>query len=242
MQARAELGIEMLGADEELIDVDTFSEIQHRITVRGNAPGAEAEPESVDEVLLEEIASELPPDRPRDEGARGSVDRPSDAGEIAALEALLAAASDREQVAEAATRLGLSHVRACGLFVVNRGMIAGLSAAGDGLDERIEGVALSVEAASLFSGPALSGQPFYGAAPHDGVDGRILRALGRADAAEVLLLPIPIRGRVVNLLYADNGRDPIPRTSVGALRALAGLVAAAYEGLILARKSESRKR
>jgi hypothetical protein len=249
IRARAELGIMQLGADEELIDVDTFSELQAALTVRGNADrngngaveggaltgGSDA---ADDELLLEEIASELPPDRPRQENGGGRVTAPGCPGEIAALEATLAAASDREQVAAAATRLGLAYARVCGLLVVNRGMIAGLRAAGDGLDERIEGVVLSVEATRMFSGPALSGEPFYGAAARDGVDARLLRALGRADVAEILVLPVAIRGRVVNLLYVDNGGDPIPRTSIAALRALVGLVASAYEGLILSHKSK----
>ncbi|MGH0034563.1 MAG: hypothetical protein ACQGVK_06010 [Myxococcota bacterium] len=245
VRARAALGIEQLDADEELIDVETFSELQAALTVRGNAdrqggePSAPASEPAVDEVLLEEIASELPPDRPLRDGPRSAVAAPSHPGEIARREAQLAAAGDRDQVAEAAIGLALAHTRVCGLLVVSRGMIAGLHAGGEGLGERIEGVALSVDATSLFSRPALTGDPHYGPAPRDGVDARILRALGRSDAAEILILPVAIRGRVVNLLYADNGRDPIPRTSIAALRALTELVAAAYEGLILARKSAS---
>lgn len=240
IRARAELGIGQLGADEELIDVATFSRLQAALTVRGSAhPAGSPPPEEskADELLLEEIASELPPDRPRRERGGDAVAPPAHPGEIAALEAMLVAASDRDQVAEAAIRLAMLHVRACGLLVVNRGMIAGLRAAGEGLDERIEGVALSVDAACMFSRAALSGKPLYGAAPADGVDARILRALGRTQAAEVLILPVAIRGRVVNLLYADNGHDPIPRTAIAALRALVDLMAAAYEGLILSRKT-----
>ena len=64
----------------------------------------------------------------------------------------------------------------------------------------------------------------------------MLDAVGRPAAHAVLLQPVSIRGRVVNLLYADNGPDPLGDTSVAALAALAHTVARAYERLILAAK------
>jgi len=51
-----------------------------------------------------------------------------------------------------------------------------------------------------------------------------------------MLLPVAIRGRVVNLLYVDNGLDVIAVTAEAALRALARVVAEAYENLLIARK------
>ena len=43
-------------------------------------------------------------------------------------------------------------------------------------------------------------------------------------------------GRVVSLLYADNGSVRLPWTSVAALRALAAGIGSAFERVILARK------
>jgi hypothetical protein len=60
--------------------------------------------------------------------------------------------------------------------------------------------------------------------------------MGRANAAEIAVLPVAIRGRVVNLLYVDNGAERIGETSYAALVALCDLVAQAYERLILSRK------
>ena len=50
------------------------------------------------------------------------------------------------------------------------------------------------------------------------------------------MLPIALRGRVVNLLYVDAGAKPIAETAIGALHALTLCVARAYERLILTRK------
>jgi hypothetical protein len=82
--------------------------------------------------------------------------------------------------------------------------------------------------------------PFRGQPPDDGIDGRLLRMIDRGDVQEVLIHPISIRGRVVSLLYADNGPDSFAETSVAALAALCGCVSRAYERLILAQKAEAR--
>ena len=82
----------------------------------------------------------------------------------------------------------------------------------------------------------MGGEPQRLAAPSAGVDARILRAMGRADAAEIAILPVAIHGRVVNLLYVDNGPDRIGETSYAALLTLCDLVAQAYERLILSCK------
>ena len=119
-------------------------------------------------------------------------------------------------------------------------MIAGLRAGGGGLCERIEGVALSTDVASFLGEPAREGQAYLGPAPREGLDARLLRAMGRSEAVEVLVAPISIGDRVVNLLYADNGTERLPRTSVAALGALTRLVSDAYQGLILARKQARR--
>lgn len=55
--------------------------------------------------------------------------------------------------------------------------------------------------------------------------------MDRADASDVVILPVSLRGRVVNLLYADNASDRLPETSVAAL---CRSMAAAYEHIILA--------
>ena len=53
----------------------------------------------------------------------------------------------------------------------------------------------------------------------------------------MLVHPIVIRSRIVNLLYADNGPDPFGETSIAALASLCACVARAYERVILAQKA-----
>ena len=204
--AREEWGISNLGEDEELIDDDTFASLHARLVMRRSAMAGPEESAEAEELLLEEVVAEIPADRPRceDAGARPEVTAPASPSEVSALEAQLLGAADRDQVARISLCLALRHARVAGLLVVSRDMIAGLCAQGEGLESRIEGVAISAETESAFATPAKSGEPQRLAAPSAGVDARILRAMDRAAAAEIAILPVAIHGRVVNLLYVDN--------------------------------------
>ena len=51
------------------------------------------------------------------------------------------------------------------------------------------------------------------------------------------MFPIVIADRVMNLLYVDNGPDPMPETSIGALLVLCSGIGRAYERMILKQKS-----
>ena len=74
--------------------------------------------------------------------------------------------------------------------------------------------------------------PFRGTPPDGGIDARLLDTLGRPDIHEVFIHPIEIGGRVVNVLYCDNGSDAFGETSVAALTALCDCLARAYERII----------
>jgi hypothetical protein len=183
------------------------------------------------ELLLEEIA-ELPARTP----AASRIAAPSGPGEVAMLEAMLQGAEERDGVVELALRLSLAFARHAALFVVRGDSVAAHRCAGPDIRTEPSEIVVPLAAPSLFSRPAINGLPFRGQPPHDGTDGRILEALGRCGTQEVLIQPVSIRGRVVNLLYADNGGDALGDTQVAALDALARTVSAAYERLILEAK------
>ena len=115
----------------------------------------------------------------------------------------------------------------------------GLFGAGGDLERHIEAVLVPIDADSVLARAATSGQPYLGASPQGILDVRVLRALGRADAREIAVLPIAVHGRVVNLLYVDAGAQPLAETTLGALQALTLCVARAYERMILSRKQEA---
>ena len=232
---RDEHGIQELAADEELIDEATFSQVQHVMTrareeAGGGLPdgvlteeiGVALEEVPLDEVLLDDIIAEL---------------SPTDPSEVATAEARIRAAADRDELADLCLLLARVHARAAALFVVHRGMIMGLRGSGDDLERRALGVMIPADSPSLFATIASGGKPRRCGDVVHPIDRQVLHALGRSEARDRLIVPVTIRGRVVNLLYADNGADPLGATSAAALAALGQLVAQSYERLILQRKS-----
>ena len=228
VRLRAELGIRPLAADEDLIDESSFAELHQRFDAvralaHGGPPAGEGAELVLDEVLPDDIETDA-----RDAGL-----------DARALEETLARAPDREAAARAALALARRHVRTAVLFVVHRGVVMGMAGAGEEPLAPVEGILVPADSESVFARVVASGEPFRGAPPASGLDHRVLRALGRAGSQEIAVLPIAIRGRVVNLLYADDGPRPLSDTGIGALRALAVCIARAYEQLILARKRVS---
>ena len=227
-QLREALGMRRLTKGEEFIDDDTFSKI-HR------APP----PLEDDELLLEEVVTELPPRGAPTQAPtahRPATPTPQD---VADLEARLHCGRNRDQVARAALALARAYACAAGLLVVNRDVIAGLVGDGDGIARRLDGIMIAGDARTLFAEPLQSGRPHRGPGPRRGNDARLLRAMGRSDVREVLIVPIAIRGRVVNLLYADNGPSALGDTSAAALIELGTCLSRAYQRLILERRADS---
>jgi hypothetical protein len=152
----------------------------------------------------------------------------------AALEAEIDRAGTREAVARLAVYLARGYAAASALLLVHRGFVQGLCA--DGILGRADTILFPADATSLFGEVAASGRPFRGAPPASGLDGRILRAFGREHAQEIAILPVALHGRIVSLLYADNGPEALGDASAAALASVCARVAAAYERLIYARK------
>jgi hypothetical protein len=192
--------------------------------------------EEEEELLLEELVveSELP--APAAAVAFG----PIGPARVAELEALLAGACERDQIVELVLELARAHSEAAVLFRVQGGVVRPFRASGDGIQEQLGGMEVPVGIHSLFAHPAVTGFPFRGSPPEGGIDARLLEALGRAHIQDLVVQPISIRDRVVNLLYCDNGASAFGETSVAALSALANCAARAYERLILERKKLGR--
>ena len=156
------------------------------------------------------------------------------------LEAQLEGVVDRDSIARIGLELSLCYARHAALFVVRGEAIAGLSGSTDELAAAVRSIEMPLSTPSLFTQPLLTRNAFRGAPPEDGIDGRLIQSLGRSDAQEVIVLPVQIRGRVVNLLYVDAGDEAFGETRVGALTATAQCLSRAYERAIIARKQETR--
>lgn len=166
---------------------------------------------------------------------------PASKEEAAKLKATLTAAADRDEAAAACLRLARAHASAVALVIVNKGMLAGWKGAGGALDRQgIESIMLPASADSILKAPAAGGL-FHGPVPPGGLNDRLLAALGRKQPIHAMVIPIQLGTgtRVVNLLYADNGHEPITPEAQAVLQIIARDMSAAYERIIMAKKKSA---
>jgi hypothetical protein len=235
--AAAALGMTPLDDGQDLIDEETFSALHERW--QGASADADDEPPAPARTPESESAESEPQEVSHacgEEARDGEAAPGEDAVHVAALEAELEAARDRDTVGRLALRIARLHASAVALFVVRGGMVSGFLGDGEGMNESLDGILIPAEVDTIFALPATARKPFRGRAPEGGIDGRVLGALSRRGVREALVHPIAVRERVINLLYADNGPEPLAETSVAALAALCDCVGRAYERLILERK------
>lgn len=156
------------------------------------------------------------------------------AHEPARLEAEIDACGSRGEITKLALRLARGYCEAAAVFLVRRGVVHGV--AGEGCPGRAETALFPKAMPSVFSRVIQERKAFRGAPPDRTLERRVLRSLGREGVQEIAILPAALGGRVVTLLYADNGPDPVGDAALAALGAVATRLGRAYERLILARK------
>jgi len=183
-----------LAEGEELIDEASFAKLHEELVLRGRADQSGEGDGSQDEILLDEVEA-------NSQEAFTSVpfeDPPENPGEIARLEARISGAADRDEIATLAVRLARAYVGTAALFLVQGGTMAGLRGDSSELERRIQGIVIPLATESRFAQVGATREPWRGEPPGDGVDARVVRALGRESAREMVLLPICIRDRVVS--------------------------------------------
>jgi MshEN domain len=204
-------GIKALGDDEEFLDKSAFSSLYGGWQITHDVEGA-----------ARSGAAATPSER------KGMPAPPSPA-EVVRLEAALAEAKDREDVARHALEIARVHADAAALFTVRGDAVQGLWASGSADGPRVRAALFAAPDVPEAEGALARGTP-------QGLAADLATAAGRGEVRDAAVLPVRIRGRAVNLLYADNGALPLPETGVAALEALCDCVSQAYERIILARK------
>lgn len=216
---RRALGIDPLAPHEELMNVESF--------VALHDPSGRLEPKA--EPKQTPAAS---PPAPRTVPAAEAPAPPEN------LDAFLRASNPWE-VVRRCLGVAVSFARIAAFFVV-RDRIAGLQAAGQVAREDLTGVFAGESLQSPLLRAAATGRVTRGALCHD-AEHALIDALG-SSAGEALVLPVKLRGRVVNLLYAESLIGGSSDVVCAALAALAEGMGRIYEGLVEGRRiAQGRK-
>ncbi len=222
-------------------DADLMSEADFQSLYAAAARGAANRPiggrESQDDGDLPQIAGVA-----LDEGASAA---PPPEGALTPLtfsqaQASLNEVTGRDGAAQALIRFAASGSRRALLLQVHGDSAVGWMAAGEAMPPRAcRVIALSLAAPSAFRLVRDSRSHFLGPVHEDAATAPLLQAIGGAPRTAALL-PILAAGRVVNILYADNGPDRHASPELGELLILAQRAGRAYEALIAERRAASR--
>lgn len=120
------------------------------------------------------------------------------------------------------------------LFVIKRPLLVGQDARGDRIDPvAVKALAIHLDAPSIFRDVVAARLPYRGPMPETAANRAFAQTVGGV-GAEILIMPIAVRDRIIAVLFADSPRMPLPDAALHATCREAGL---AYERLILASKS-----
>ncbi|MGC4113373.1 MAG: general secretion pathway protein GspE [Myxococcales bacterium] len=170
---------------------------------------------------------------------------PVDAAPISFADAqkALAAITDREDIARIVLRFAAGKFRRAMLLNIQGESAIGWLGAGQALaPNAARKVALSLKNASTFKLVRDSRSHFLGPLRRDMTTVMFLKALGEGEPRTALLMPLLAAGRVVNVLYVDQGPGQFTPPDVGELLILAQKVGRSFEAMLAARRKAAPAR
>jgi hypothetical protein len=147
--------------------------------------------------------------------------------------ASLSAATTRDEIVDALLRYTASVFDSALLLIVRGGLAIGWQGRGEGIDEsQVDVVVLPLNSDSLFQDASEKRVPAGGVVVENSVHRRFYKALRRSPPASAIVVPVMLRNRVVNLIYADRLSRLDAMDSAEALIEVARQTAAAYARIL----------
>jgi hypothetical protein len=163
---------------------------------------------------------------------------------FAEAQAQLTQSSDREDVATTVLRYAVGKWRRCLLLSVQGSLVTGWHGMGRGVrDAAVRRIGVALREGNTFRLVRDTRSHYVGPVKRDTAMNVFYRLLGADKRPEPpfpktsVILPLLVRGKVVHLLYLDNGPDQLTTPDVGELMILAQSVGRSYEAMIRRRKS-----
>jgi hypothetical protein len=156
---------------------------------------------------------------------------------FAAAQAQLAQSSDREDVARTVLRFASGKWRRTLLLSVQGDLVTGWVGLGEGVRaDAVRRIGIALVGQSTFKLVCDLRSHYAGPVKSDASSTRFYKVLGGAFPTTAVLLPLLVRGKVVHLLYMDNGPGKVTPPDVGELMILSQGVARSYEAIIRRRQ------
>ncbi|ATB34372.1 general secretion pathway protein GspE [Melittangium boletus] len=157
---------------------------------------------------------------------------------FADAQAELSSSSDREQVATTVLRFALGKWKRCLLLSVQGNLVTGWRGMGKRVREAaVKRIGIGLQAPSTFRLVRDTRSHYVGPVRRDAASGLFYKLLGGDYPTTAVILPLLVRGKLVHMLYVDNGPGQLTPPDVGELLILSQSVGRSYEAMIRLRKS-----
>ena len=142
--------------------------------------------------------------------------------------------TERDAIAKTVLRYARSKFKRAVLLTVHRGVLHGWAGLGEKLGpDAVRHIHLALGLPGLLETVVRTQAHLLGPIPKTESNIRLLKALGGGVPRNALLVPILALGRVVNVLYVDNGKGgSVDSGDVGELLILATRIAKSYDALL----------
>ncbi len=152
----------------------------------------------------------------------------------------LQASSNREDIARTVLQFARSKFNRSLLLNVQGDLVTGWKGLGKGVTVRaVQRIGVTLREANTFKLVRDLKSHFIGPVKHTPGMDVFCELLGGGYPRTAVILPLLVRGKVVHLLYTDDGPEQLTPPDVGELLILSGSVTRSYEALIQKRKSET---
>ncbi len=159
-----------------------------------------------------------------------------------AAAAAIETAATRDDVVAAVLSLGRCYFKRVVFFIVREPWVLGWDATGEGVDKaRAIQLRVPLDTPSVFQGVTRNRTVFVGRLGAEEANQSFLKAIGKKPGTTAALIPIAVRGRVVNLIWGDSGATGAGRGDLGQLMAYMQKIPRAYLRIIRARIAESKR-
>ncbi len=167
---------------------------------------------------------------------------PEDAPDAETAAVRIDGAATRDEVVEGLMALCRHFFRRVLFFIVREPWVLGWTGAGEGVDRELaHQLRFPLDEPSVFQTVTRDKTMFMGRLGPDEQNQRFIRVLGKKPTTNAAVFPVLVRGRVINLVYADNGAAGNVKPSLGELLVLLQRVPRAYLRIIRRRVAEARK-
>jgi len=151
-------------------------------------------------------------------------------------------ATTRDEVVSAVMALGRCYYRRIIFFIVREPWLIGWDAAGEGMGRaRAAGMRIPLDLPSVFQSVTRDRSVFVGRLGPEETNQTFLTAIDKKPSSTAAVLPVAVRGRVVNLVWGDSGTRGAGRANVGQLLTYMQRVPRAYLRIIRGRIAEARR-